>query len=181
METPLRHKNAILEAIIFGSIFGFLLQKGGVGKYHVLEGQLLLQDFTVAKIMLSAILVGMVGLYFLHNLAQTKMHILPTKIGSNIIGGLIFGVGFALAGYCPGTGAVALGQGALPAVIFITGLVVGSYLYAEASQFLRRTVETWGDKGKITLASALGVKTGAFVAFFAVLLGGALFMLSKCR
>ena len=109
MKMALRSKYAskILQATLFGLMFGFLLQKGGVAKYHVLEGQLLLQDFTVAKVMLSAILVGMVGIYFLHKIAYTKMHIQPTKIGANILGGLIFGVGFALAGYCPGTGAAA--------------------------------------------------------------------------
>lgn len=170
-----------IQAIIFGLIFGFLLQKGGVGKYHVLEGQLLLHDFTVAIIMLSAIVVGMVGIYCLQQVTHIKMHIVPTNIGANILGGLIFGVGFALAGYCPGTGAVALGQGDLPAVIFIIGLVIGSYVYAEASQFLRRTVETWGSMGQITLPSVLGVQTGAFVAVLALMLSGVLFILRRLQ
>lgn len=183
MKMALRSKYAskTLQATIFGLMFGFLLQKGGVAKYHVLEGQLLLQDFTVAKVMLSAILVGMVGIYFLHKIAHTKMHIQPTKIGANILGGLIFGVGFALAGYCPGTGAAALGQGDLPAVIFMIGLVIGSYVYAELSQVLKNTVETWGERGKLMLPAALGVKTGAFVALCTVLLSGVLFMLYKIQ
>lgn len=172
-----QYRNKILQATLFGVIFGFLLQKGGVSKYHVLEGQLLLQDFTVAKVMLSAIVVGMVGIYVLHTFAHIKMHIKPTKIGANILGGLIFGAGFALAGYCPGTGAAAMGQGDLPAVIFMVGLVLGSYVYAELSQFLKNTVETWGDWGKLVVPSILGIKTGAFVALFAVVLSGVLFML----
>lgn len=131
--------------------------------------------------MLSAILVGVVGIYFLDKIAPTKIHIQPTKIGANILGGLIFGVGFALAGYCPGTGAAALGEGDLPAVIFMIGLVIGSYVYAELSQVLKNTVETWSDRGKLILPSALGVKTGAFVALFAVLLSGVLFMLYKIQ
>lgn len=169
--------NKIFQAVIFGSLFGFLLQKGGVANYHVLEGQLLFQDFTVVKVMLSAILVGMVGIYVLHRNTNTKLHLKPTKLGANVLGGLIFGVGFALAGYCPGTGAAALGQGDVPAIIVMLGLVAGSYGYAELSQFMKSTVEKWGDLGRMTLPSAVGMNTGAFVALFAVLLGGVLFVL----
>lgn len=169
--------NKIIQAVIFGSLFGFLLQKGGVANYHVLEGQLLLQDFTVIKVMLSAILVGMVGIHVLHRMIGTKLHLKPTKIGANVLGGLIFGIGFAFAGYCPGTGAAALGQGELPALIVMLGLVAGSYGYAELSQSMRNTVETWGDLGRLTLPSVVGIKTGAFVALFTLLLSGVLLLL----
>ena len=90
----------LLAGAIFGLAFGFLLQKGGVGKFNVLIGQLLLQDFTVAKVMLTAIVVGMVGIFTLHHFAKVNLHIKPTRIGANIIGGLLFGAGFALMGYC---------------------------------------------------------------------------------
>lgn len=173
--------NKLLQAVIFGALFGFLLQKGGVANYHVLEGQLLLKDFTVIKVMLSAILVGMIGIYYLHRTGRTKLQLKPTKLGANILGSLIFGVGFALAGYCPGTGAAALGQGELPALIAMLGLVAGSYGYAELSQALKRTIETWGDLGRLTLPSAVGMNTGAFVALFALLLGGVLLVLQTIQ
>lgn len=173
--------NKLLQAVIFGSLFGFLLQKGGVASYHVLEGQLLLKDFTVIKVMLSAILVGMIGIYYLHRTGRTKLQVKPTKIGANVLGGLIFGVGFALAGYCPGTGAAALGQGELAALIAMFGLVAGSYGYAELSQTLKRTIETWGDLGRLTLPAAFGMNTGAFVALFALLLGGVLLVLQTIQ
>ncbi len=169
--------NKIIQAVFFGFLFGFLLQKGGVANYHVLEGQLLLKDFTVIKVMLSAIIVGMVGIYVLHRMAGTKLHLKPTKIGANVIGGLIFGVGFAFAGYCPGTGAAALGQGEMPALSVMLGLVAGSYGYAELSQSMKKTVQTWGDLGRLTLPSVVGMKTGAFVALFALLLSGVLLLL----
>ncbi len=181
METAVqkRKHKAFYQAVLFGLIFGFLLQKGGVAKYHVLEGQLLLTDFTVMKIMLSAIFVAMLGLYFLRKTAKIKFHIKPTKVASNIIGGLIFGIGFACAGYCPGTGAAGLGQGDLPAIIFMIGLVAGSYLFAECSGLLKRTIDTWGDKGKITLHTALRINTGRSVALFAVAIIGALVLIKS--
>ena len=130
----------ILGAILFGLAFGFLLQKGGVGKYHILMGQLLLQDFTVVKVMLTAIVVGMIGIFTLHRFAKVNLHIKPTRIGSNIIGGLIFGAGFALIGYCPGTVAAALGQGNYDALFAMAGLIAGSYLYAQFSKPLKSSI-----------------------------------------
>ena len=92
----------LIAGAIFGAAFGFFLQKGGVGKYHVLIGQLLLQDWTVAKIMLTAIVVGMIGVFTLHHFGKVSLHIKPTRIASNIIGGLLFGAGFALIGFVAG-------------------------------------------------------------------------------
>lgn len=172
MEKTLNQRKAekFIQAIIFGLIFGFLLQKGGVAKYNVLQGQLLLQDFTVVKVMLSAIVVAMIGILIFHKQGKIKLHIRPTKIGANVIGGLVFGVGFALSGYCPGTGAAALGQGDFLVIIFMLGMVTGSYLFAEASAFLKRTVQTWGDKGKITLNMLLAMNKAPFAVIFSIIL-----------
>ncbi len=176
---PIAAPKKIISALIFGLAFGFLLQKGGVGKYHILLGQLLLQDWTVVKIMMTAVVVGMVGIFALHHFAKVNLHIKPTKLGSNIIGGLVFGAGFALIGYCPGTGAAALGQGSWDALFGMAGLVAGSWLYAELSGTLKRTVEKWGDRGKLTLAEVLHLPRGASVALMAVLLTGMLFALER--
>lgn len=153
----------LLKGVLFGLVFGFLLQKGGVGKFNVLIGQLLLQDFTVAKVMLTAIVVGMIGVFTMHHFGMVKLHIKPTRIGANIIGGLLFGAGFALLGYCPGTVAVALGQGSWDALFGIAGLVAGSWVFAELSGWSKRTIETWGDCGKITIPDVLGVSNRAVV------------------
>lgn len=149
--------------LLFGIIFGFLLQKGGVAKYHILIGVLLLEDFTVVKVMLTAIVVGMVGIFAMHSLGLVKPHIKPTRFAANVLGGLGFGIGFAFLSYCPGTGAAALGQGNFDALAGVLGLLAGSYLFAEASDFLGRTVEKWGDRGKLTLPELLGVSSRTFL------------------
>ena len=99
--------------MVFGILFGFLLQKGGATKHDVIVGQLLLTDFTVLKIMLSAVLTGMIGIYLMKTLGWVELSPKSGSMGSNIIGGLIFGVGFAVLGYCPGTIAGAIGNGYL--------------------------------------------------------------------
>ncbi len=169
----------LLAGGLFGLSFGFLLQKGGVGKYDILVGQLLLQDWTVVRIMLSAIVVGMVGVFALHHFAKVNLHVKPTRIGSNVVGGLIFGAGFALTGYCPGTAAAALGQGSWDALFGMVGLVAGSWIFAESSAALKRTLGRWGDLGKILLPDVLRVPRGAFVVAFAVLVTVGLILLER--
>jgi len=176
---PIAPPKKIISALIFGLAFGFLLQKGGVGKYHILLGQLLLQDWTVVKIMMTAVVVGMVGIFVLHHFAKVNLHIKPTKLGPNILGGLVFGAGFALIGYCPGTGAAALGQGSWDALFGMAGLVAGSWLYAELSGTLKKTIEKWGDLGKLTLADVLRIPRGVLVAIMTVLLTAALVALER--
>lgn len=167
---PVAATSKLMIGAIFGLAFGFLLQKGGVGKFNVLIGQLLLQDFTVAKVMLTAIVVGMVGIFGLHHFAKVNLHIKPTRVGANMIGGLLFGAGFALIGYCPGTAAAALGQGSWDALFGMVGLVVGSWLFAELSGWTKRTIEKWGDLGKVLLPDLLHLPRGVFVVGFAVTL-----------
>jgi len=176
---PVAAAPKLLAGVVFGLAFGFLLQKGGVGKFNVLIGQLLFQDWTVAKIMLTAIVVGMVGVFALHHFAKVNLHIKPTRIGSNIIGGLLFGAGFALIGYCPGTAAAALGQGSWDALFGMAGLVAGSWIFAEFSASLKMTLEKWGDLGKVLLPDLLHVPRGVFVVIFAVLLTVGLFALER--
>jgi uncharacterized protein len=175
---PLTGKK-LVTAILFGLAFGFLLQKGAAGKYNILLGQLLLQDFTVLKIMGTAIVVGMVGVFTLHHFAKVNLHLQPTKIGAQIIGGLIFGAGFALIAYCPGTGAAALGQGSWDALFGMAGLAVGSYIFAELSGWLKETVETWGNKGKLSLAEVFHVRRSTAIVLMVALLTAGLFALNR--
>lgn len=168
-----------LAAALFGLVFGFLLQKGGVGKFNVLIGQLLLQDFTVAKVMLTAIVVGMIGIFSLHHFGKVELHLKPTRIGANAIGGLLFGAGFALLGYCPGTVAVALGQGSWDALFGIAGLVAGSWVFAEASGWSKRTVETWGNLGKVQLPDLLHMPRKPFVLGLAAVLVMTILLLER--
>lgn len=143
--------------LITGIAFGFLLQKGRVLRYDKQLGALRLLDMTIIKFMLSSVLVGMVGVYALVGVGWADLSIKSTVLGSNIIGGLLFGIGWGFLGYCPGTSAGAVGEGRLDAVWGIVGMIVGAALYAETYPYLKKTVLTWGDFGKLTLPQALGI------------------------
>ena len=172
-------RHQVLQAIIFGLLFGFLLQKGGVAKYHILVGSLLLQDFTVFKVMLTAMTVGMLGLFPLYWLGKIELKIKPTRIAAVTIGALVFGAGFALNGYCPGTGAAALGQGNWDALFMIAGMIAGSWLFAESSGFLKETIEKWGDRGKLLIPDLLGLNRKVAMLIIAGLLVAALVALER--
>jgi len=160
-------------------LVGFLLQKGGVAKYQVLMGQFFLTDFTVIKIMLTAIIVGMLGIFSLRALGLVELHVKPTRYAANIAGGLLFGVGLGLLGYCPGTGVVALGQGSYDAIAGILGLLAGSYFFAETSAYLASTIQKIGNRGGIMLPDLLGMRLGVFLALFVPLLVLGLFVVAQ--
>jgi uncharacterized membrane protein YedE/YeeE len=147
----------LLFGLITGIFFGFFLQRGQVLRYGKQLGALRLMDMTIVKFMLSSILVAMVGVYALRDLGLAKLSIKATVLGGNILGGLIFGLGWGLFGYCPGTAVGAVGEGRWGAFWGILGMLTGAALFAEAYPFMKQTVLTWGNLGKLTLSQLLGV------------------------
>ncbi len=159
-------KPDLIFGLVTGIIFGILLQKSEVIRYDKQLGALRLLDFTILKFMLSTIVVAMIGTYFLLDLNMVKLSIKPTSLGGVIPGGIFFGIGWGLLGYCPGTAMGALGEGRLDAFWGILGMLVGAALYAETFPFMERTLLTWGNLGKITLPQILGVNHWVVITIF---------------
>ena len=159
----------LVYGLITGILFGFFLQKGRVLRYDKQIGALLLQDMTIVKFMLSHIAVAMVGVYFLYDMGIVKLSLKPMIVGAVVLGGLIFGLGWGLLGYCPGTSLGALGEGRTDAIWGIAGMLVGAGIYAEAYPYLQKTVLTWGNYGKITIPQALGVNHWIVIIPFVLL------------
>lgn len=149
--------NELLTGAVTGIIFGILLQKGQVIRYDRQLGALRLQDMTIVKFMLSTILVAMVGIYLLFDFGLIKLSIKPLILGGNILGGLIFGLGWGIVGYCPATAMGALGEGRYDSIFALLGMLLGAGFYAEMYPLMKETVLAWGDFGKITLATVFGI------------------------
>ena len=164
-------KTSLVWGLLFGIVFGFLLHKGGATKYDVIIGQLLLTDFTVVKIMVSAVVTGMLGIYAMKNLGWIKLSIKSGSPGMNVVGGLIFGVGFAVLGYCPGTIAGAVGNGYLDALVGgLAGIIIGSGLFAALYPRLKAGILAKGDFGDLTLPRLFKVNDWVVVVPVAVVL-----------
>lgn len=156
--------------LLLGVAFGFLLQKGGATSYDVIIGQLLLTDFTVLKIMLTAVVVGMVGVHALSSAGWAQLHPKGGGWGTTLAGGLVFGVGFGLLGYCPGTAAAAAGQGSMDALIGgVVGILAGSGLFTLAYPKLAERLSAGGSFRHLTFPEALGVRSPWVVVVPAVL------------
>jgi uncharacterized membrane protein YedE/YeeE len=143
--------------LITGVAFGFLLQKGGVADYQTILGQLLLRNWTVVKVMGTAIAVGAVGVYALVGGGAATLDIWPFQIGGVIVGALLFGVGLTVFGYCPGTSVTAFGQGSRDAMVGVAGMAVGAGVFVAAYPSLEPVINGFGDVGKMTLVELLGV------------------------
>jgi uncharacterized protein len=146
----------LVSGLMFGIIFGFLLQKGRVAKFDVIVRQLTLRDWTVAKVMLSAIVVGGVGIYALLPSGAVELDIKPMSLGGVLLGGVCFGIGLAVFGYCPGTSVAACGEGRRDAMIGVLGGVFGAGVYV-VTYATMQSLEAWRDYGEITLPSLTGV------------------------
>jgi len=168
------HENKSLQlliGLILGILFGFLLQKGGVTKYDVILGQLLFEDFTVVKIMLSAVVTGTIGIHLLRSLGLVQLHPKPGSVGTSLVGGLIFGLGFAVLGYCPGIVAGAIGEGWLDALLGgAVGILIGAGLFASLYPGLQKSILSKGDFGTLTLPELLKVNAWAVVVPVVIML-----------
>lgn len=154
--------------LVTGILFGFLLQKGRVLRFEKQLGALLLKDMTIFKFMLSAIVVGMLGINLLVEFGGVALSHKSMNLGALLLGGALFGLGWAVAGYCPGTAVGALGEGRWHALFVILGMLLGAALYAEVYPWLQTTVLAWKDYGKIGLPQTLGISTWALIPLFAI-------------
>ena len=161
-------KPDLVYGLVTGILFGILLQRSEVIRYDRQLGALRLKDLTIVKFMLSAVVVAMVGTYVLKDMGLAKLSIKPMIMGAVVPGGILFGIGWALLGYCPGTAAGALGEGRLDALWGILGMLAGAGLYAEAYPTLPKSLLEWGDFGKITIPEVLGVNHGIVIVVVAI-------------
>jgi hypothetical protein len=166
--------------LVIGIIFGFLLHKGGVTKYDIIIGQLLLTDFTVIKVMMTAVTTGMVGVHLLQNLGVAQLHPKPGSFGSAVIGGLIFGVGFGLLGYCPGTMVGAVGEGSLDALFGgVGGMLIGTGIFSEFYPRLERGFLNRGSFGELTWPQLLRVNPWVIIIPVSIGIMALLFWIEK--
>ncbi|KPJ99503.1 MAG: YeeE/YedE family protein [Desulfobacterales bacterium SG8_35] len=156
----------LIMGLLTGLSFGFLLQKARVVRYDKQIGALRFQDMTIIKFMMSAIIVGMVGIHFFEVFGLVQLMYKPVVIGENIAGGMIFGLGWGLLGYCPGTQGGALGEGRWDALWGILGMIVGAGLYAETYPFLMKRVLGWGYFGSLTIPQLIGVNQWLVISVF---------------
>lgn len=153
----------LLLGLLTGFLFGVLLQKGQATKYQVIMGQFLLKNWTVVKIMATAVIVGSVGVYALVSLGAASLSIKPAAFGGILLGGLLFGVGLAIFGLCPGTSVAACGEGHRDAVFGVVGMLFGAGAYVAFYPALKKVAQGLGDWGKVTLADVTGTSPWVWI------------------
>ena len=155
----------LLLALLIGIAFGVALEQAGLGNAAKLAGQFYLTDFTVLKVMLSAILTAMLGAFWLGRLGLIDLgsvYVPETFLWPQLVGGLVFGFGFALAGLCPGTACVSAASGRLDGLAAVGGIFAG-VLGAGLFMPVLATFYGSGARGTLTLPGVTGLPYGVLV------------------
>lgn len=161
-------------AAVFGLLFGILLNKGRVTQYNVIVNLFRFRDLTVLKVMLSAIVVGGIGVFAMMSFGWLEgWHIKDANVLALILGGAIFGVGMVLYGYCPGTGVAAIATGSVHALVGFFGMIAGGILYAFTFPWMQENVIGVCALGKARLSEVTPVPD---VVWWIVLAVGAVFL-----
>lgn len=168
--------SGLVSGLLCGFLFGFVLENAGFGSPCKLTAQFRLSDWSVLKVMFTAIVVaaaGLVALRLAGLLEPDSVFVPPAMLGAAAAGGVLVGAGFALGGYCPGTSVVALFSGRLDALVFLAGLVLGTAGFAAAyGPALQALMEAAAvDRGD-TFSAAFGVPDWLVVAVLGAALAG---------
>lgn len=166
-------------AIVFGAAFGFLLHRGRVADYNTIVRQFLFKDYTVIKIMMTAIIVGGVGVTMLVAAGHASFNVKAADMLAVALGAALFGIGMVIYGYCPGTALAAIGGGSLHALVGAIGMLLGGMLYAFTFDWVKAAIIPVGKMGKVQLPALLGVSPYAIFAVLAVLAVGAFFAIER--
>jgi len=156
---------AFAAALVIGILFGLVLERAGFGSSRKLAAVFYLKDMTVIKVMFTAVLVAAIGLVYARFFGLVRadgVYLLPTVYGAQIVGGLLFGVGFVVGGWCPGTAAAGAVSAKLDAWIFLGGALLGSILFNEMYGLVR-SLSTAGERGVLFVYDSLGMSQGTFL------------------
>lgn len=168
-------------ALLFGIFFGLSLERSGLGDPHRLTGVFYFRDFTVPKVMFTAIVVASTGIYLLsdlHLLDLERVYIIPTFFWPQLVGGLIFGVGFVVSGYCPGTAVTGFASGRIDALVTMAGVSAGSFLFAALFPQMEGFYLS-SDMGVVTVPGLLGVSHWAVIIGLVVVAGAMFWFLER--
>jgi len=158
-------------ALVLGVFFGFSLNKAGLTKYHKIVNVFRFTDMAVLKFMMTALVVSMTGLYALRGLGLVTFPAPPaTYIVGNIVGGLIFGIGMSLSGFCPGTCAAGAGEGKMDYVIpGLLGFLVGAAIYGLTYQLVFPAISAIANYGSVVIPDLWNLSPFLTVVLFAVM------------
>jgi hypothetical protein len=159
-------------AFILGGGFGFCLERAGFGSARKLTAVFYLYDMAVVKVMFTAIVTAMTGLFILSAVGMldiAELYVEPTSYAAQALGGLIFGTGFIVGGYCPGTAIAAAATGRKDGLAFAAGMLAGVLAYVEVTPGIDDWIKA-NTQGEMTLPLVTGIGMGWFVLAFVAFL-----------
>jgi uncharacterized membrane protein YedE/YeeE len=173
----------LLLGLVTGIGFGFALHRAGFKRPNLVQRGLWFRDFTMVQVMLTAIVFGLIGMYVMGAIAPELVHfkIKPLYMLGVVVGGLLFGAGIALAGYCPGTAMVGLASGRGEAAMAVLGALAGAAAYIFAYPALKPILIEPASFGRVTIPTMLGLPALPTALVFAAVLCGGIWVLARLQ
>jgi hypothetical protein len=171
MSLPL-YDGGVASGLLSGILFGYVLENAGFGSPCKLTAQFRLSDWSVFKVMFTAIIVAAMGLYgagALGLLGLSDVFIPTTFFWATLTGGALVGAGMAVGGYCPGTSSVALATGRLDGLLFIVGMLIGVGLFAGVFDSIKSFYQAAAGPQAQTLGGLFGLATWAVIGILIVI------------
>lgn len=166
---------SLVVAFIIGIGFGFFLEKGGFGNARILAAQFYLYNMRVLKVMFSAIVTAMLGLFYFSWIGWLDLSLVyttDTYLLPQIVGGLLLGIGFVIGGYCPGTSVVSMSTGRTDGLIYVLGMLFGIFVFGEVFPLIENFYNST-PMGKVLLPQFFGVSSGIIVFLVVIMALGA--------
>ncbi len=167
----------MIKVFMFGIVFGVILQNSRINTFNKIGGFAMMKDFTIAKVFLTAMGVGSILFFIETRLGLASLSIKPFEVIGVISGGIIFGIGMAVLGYCPGTLVVSIGEGAVDALIGTMGGLVAGLIYILSYPRIEHLLGP--NLGNINLYTHSAAGTALLVVLFGALCVGSAFYLDK--
>lgn len=166
---------SLIIAFVIGIAFGFALERGGFGRATILAAQFYFTNMRVLKVMFTAIVTAMLGIFFLSVIGfldLSLIYLTPTNVMPNLVGGLVAGVGFVIGGYCPGTSIVAVATGKIDALVYVIGMLFGIFVFGEMFPSIENFFNSTA-MGSVTLPQFFNIPYGIVVFLVVVMAIGA--------
>jgi hypothetical protein len=158
-------------AVLIGIAFGIVMESSGFSSSRKIMGSFYGYDFTMIRFFMTAAMTALIGILYMDYFGwidMSELYVVPTYLGATITGGVLMGIGFLAAGFCPGTSFLAASIGKIDGMVFIIGAFIGIFIFGEIFPLINDFYYA-NNLGNITIEEYWGIAPDWVALIFTVI------------